>query len=376
MKCLLTLATLVLVLQLQAQKQYNASITYARKTSFENKADSIKYVNMNYGTDFLDMIMRPVKEKYLVKDDSILIYYYYRAEEVLKELELSTKGKLQRIDMVSGGIMDWKDYSIKKYKKFNSYKRLKSEDETILGRKCSAWISKRKNSWRKIWLADVDEKLPDTKDSQISMNNQLILKQVSFFKNGQRREKRAVSIEELPDINFSEIIKKNTEADIKWKYEPIPENKELNDVVIKVGELAPDVYYREVLGEGKKHLYESTQKSKYTMMEFWGTWCMPCLAATVKIKALRKKFNQEELSIISLNSRDKIESKIKGVIKKKGMNWQHGYATDKLISIFNDNRTYPRVVLIDQNNKVLLIGNPHRDLEEIEQIIRGDISKR
>ncbi len=376
MKYLLTFATFVLVLQLQAQQHFNASITYARKLTFENKADSIKYVEKYHGLDILDMIMGPVKEKYLVKDDSVLIYHYYRTEEILKELELSTKDNLQRIDMISGKIGDWKDFSYNTYKKFKSYKRLKSEDEIILGRKCKAWISKRKKSWRKIWLADVDQVLPDTKDSEIFMNNQLILKRVIFFKNSQRIEKRAVSIEELPDIKFSEIIKKNTEADIKWKYEPLAENSKLGDAVIKVGELAPDVYYREVLGEGTKHLYETTQKSKYTMMEFWGTWCMPCLAATVKIKALREKFNQDELSIISLNSRDKIEAKIKGVIKKKGMNWQHGYATDKLISIFNDNRTYPRVVLIDQNNKVLLIGNPHKDLEEIEQIIRGDISKR
>lgn len=92
MKYFLTIVSLFLVLQLQAQKQFNASITYARKTVFENKADSIKYVKMNYGTDIMDMIMQPVKEKYLVKDDSVLINYYYRSKEILKEMRLSTKG--------------------------------------------------------------------------------------------------------------------------------------------------------------------------------------------------------------------------------------------------------------------------------------------
>ncbi|MDE5422490.1 TlpA family protein disulfide reductase [Ancylomarina sp. DW003] len=375
MKYFLTIVSLFLVLQLQAQKQFNASITYARKTVFENKADSIKYVKMNYGTDIMDMIMQPVKEKYLVKDDSVLINYYYRSKEILKEMRLSTKGRLQIIDMVSGSTYDSKDWSYNKYKRFKSYKRIESEDETILGRKCTAWVSKRKKGWRKVWLTDVDGVLPKTKDAEIFINNQLVLKQVTFINNYQQREKLAVAIEVLPEVNFAEMIKKNTEADIKWKYEPITENNELNDNKIKVGETAPDVYYREVLENGTKHLYESTQKSKYTMLEFWGTWCMPCLAATPKIKALRDKFDIDQLSIISLNSRDKIEAKVKKVIKRKEMNWQHGYATDKLISIFNDNRTFPRVILIDQNNKVLLIGNPHKEIEKIEQIINGELGK-
>jgi len=376
MKLYFIIIAILIVGNLQAQEHFNASITYARKTTFINKADSIKCIESSFGADYQDMTMKSVKEKYLVKDDSVLIYYYYRAEEVLKEMYLSTKGNLQRIDMISGGVMDWKDYSYRKYKRLKSYKRIENEDKIILGHKCSAWLAKRKKGWRKIWLANINQTLPETKDSEIIMGNQLVLRQVTFIPNYQRRVKQAVSIDKLLVTKFAEIIKKNTEADIQWKYEPIVDNESLNDEVVKVGELAPDVCYREMFGDGTKRLYDTTQKSQYTMLEFWGTWCMPCLAATPKIKNLREKFNESELSIISLNTRDKIGEKIRRVIKKKGMNWEHGYSTKKLISIFNDNHTYPRVVLINKNNRVLLIGNPHEVVEEIEGIVSGTLSKK
>lgn len=375
MKLYLTIAVILLGFNLQAQEHFNGSITYAQQTTFVNKADSIECIERNFGTDYLDMIMRSVKEKYLVKDDSVLIYCYYRSEEVLKELYLSTKGNLQRIDMISGGVRDWKVYP-KKYKRLKSYRRIENEDKIILGFKCSAWVAKRKKGWRKIWLANVNQILPETKDSEIIMDNQLILRQVTFLPNYQQRVKQAVSIDKLPVTKFSEIIKKNTAADIQWKYAPIVANESLDDAVVKVGDLAPDAVYREMFGNGTKRLYETTKKSQYTMLEFWGTWCMPCLAATPKIKNLREKFNENELSIISLNTRDKIVEKIKGVIKKKGMNWEHGYSTKKLISIFNDDHSYPRVVLLDKNNKVLLIGNPHEVVEEIEGIISETLSKK
>ncbi|MGQ1910039.1 hypothetical protein ACT3CE_09650 [Marinifilum sp. RC60d5] len=56
------------------------------------------------------------------------------------------------------------------------------------------------------------------------------------------------------------------------------------------------------------------------------------------------------------------------------MNWKHAYATDKVITIFNENNRFPHAVLIDKDNKVVLTGNPHQIVEEIEQIVSGEIS--
>jgi hypothetical protein len=41
------------------------------------------------------------------------------------------------------------------------------------------------------------------------------------------------------------------------------------------------------------------------------------------------------------------------------------------VKIFNDNRAFPKAVLLDQNNKVLFIGNPNVDIKKIEAIVAG-----
>lgn len=275
--------------------------------------------------------------------------------------------------MNSGRILDRKEYTPTKYQNIKNYKRIADEDEEICGYKCKAWILKSKNQWRKIWITKVDGILPKIIKSGINIDDNLILKEI---KNNYRYQniKYAVEINDLSGANFSELIKKNTTADIKLKYEPISENNTLNSESVKIGQIAPDIYYRRVFQADIINLYQTTQKSNYTMIEFWGTWCMPCLAATPKIKKLHDKFTRDELSIISFNTGDRIEEKVKDMIKRKAMDWEQAYSTQKIISIYNELGRYPTAVLINKNNEVILIGNPHEILDEVEKIVSGELS--
>lgn len=357
-------------LQLSAQDVFTGSITYKCKVKYDNKEDSLQI--LDYPPNFLDILMGSVKEIYHLKKDSTLVQRFYGDKGSFNDMILSTRKKVTNIDVVAGRSIRWNKSVSGKYRKLSSYKRLPEEDQVILGKKCQAWKSETKHNWRKVWLtSEVSENWPKVKDVRMVVDDQLILKEVFYVKNSKTYEWEAVSIDNIAVNNISGFIKKHTEADVKSKYKPIAKNSHLKETKLAIGVIAPDIYYREVFGDGMKHLYETTQKSKFTMIEFWGTWCGPCLAATPKIKKLREKFKESELSILSMNTSDRIEAKIKKIIKDKGMNWEHGYSTDKFVKIFNDNRSFPRAILLDHNNKVLFIGNPNVDIEKIEAIVDG-----
>lgn len=372
MKYIIFLFFLQLGFNSYSQDYYKGTLNYNNSLSFNKASDSIKYFEnwKKYSPEVLQVFTIPASEKYLVNKDTVLIYQFSKENSSAHSILISSKRKLEKLDVTSGHIGKWGDFSPKKYLNFNSYKRIADEDEIILQKKCLAWLSTSKNGLRKVWLTDISERVPSTEGSHIFLDGKLILKQVTVI-NGRIITKQIANIGALSESNFGKIISAHNKIDIKSKYLPIAENSKFKDKALKKGDFAPNLHYRNIFENKLSSIYESTQKSKFTIIELWGTWCVPCLLATEKIKLLRKKFNSEQLRIISLNCKDRKAEKVKAVIEKKNMKWEHGYTTKKLTSVFNKERSYPRLVILDHNNKVLFIGNPQTDIDEIESIISG-----
>ena len=57
------------------------------------------------------------------------------------------------------------------------------------------------------------------------------------------------------------------------------------------------------------------------------------------------------------------------MIAKKQMDWTHGYSTEKLLKVFNRKDTYPRLVILNNENEVLFMGNPQVDFDKIKEIL-------
>ncbi|NOU61886.1 TlpA disulfide reductase family protein [Marinifilum caeruleilacunae] len=376
MKFYLSLLLLVSILNVKAQKHFEGSVTYNFDVKYLSKADSLYTDSLikERGFIFRTFFLPPTQSVHIIKKDTVMVQDYFDDHTSPHTVYITSKNEYKTLDMNSGKLRDRKEYTKSKYRNIKKYIRIRNEDEVICGYNCKAWKIKSKNGWNKVWLAETDQVLPSTVKAGISLDNKLILKQIRHY-NGKKEEvKYAVEMDGLPAYDFSGFVATNTGTNIKEKYEPIAQNNTIEDMPVKVGQKVPNVYFRQVFKNELANLYQTTAQSNYTMIEFWGSWCLPCLAATPKIKKLRDKFTKQELSIISLNTRDKMEEKVKNLITKKEMNWQHAYSTKKIVSIFNKQGKYPTAVLIDKNNMVVLIGNPHLILEEVERIVGGELS--
>lgn len=90
---------------------------------------------------------------------------------------------------------------------------------------------------------------------------------------------------------------------------------------------------------------------KYTYVEFWGTWCKPCIQIIPEIQSLKQSYG-EKVNIISVDYYDNDMERVKEYIVKYKMHWDHLVGNKALIREFA-NPSYPCGVLFDPNGNLV-----------------------
>lgn len=121
-------------------------------------------------------------------------------------------------------------------------------------------------------------------------------------------------------------------------------------------------------------------KGKVVMIDFWATWCGPCMAEVPHIADAYKKFSGEGLEVLGVTIDKKGDaSKVKQTISNKSMSWVHIHDADSAIANIYKVTSIPRALLVDGDTGLILAeGNSLRgkQLEEtIEKAIQAKKKK-
>lgn len=111
--------------------------------------------------------------------------------------------------------------------------------------------------------------------------------------------------------------------------------------------------------EGKEHKFsDMVQKGRYTMVDFWASWCGPCRAAIPHVRELHEKYG-DKLGVIAMSVDEDPEAWAKAMEQEK-MDWtQLRVAKEnfKDVTTAYNFSGIPFMVLIDGEGKIVFAGH-------------------
>lgn len=119
---------------------------------------------------------------------------------------------------------------------------------------------------------------------------------------------------------------------------------------VLIGDYAPDFSATTVDGKPFKL---SDLRGKYVLLNFWGTWCMGCIAELPDIKDVKLFYGGKDFEIVSI-ANEFTQTNVKSFIDSMRMPWTHiaeYNPGDNSIKMLYGIDTWPSTFLIDKNGK-------------------------
>ncbi|MGL5637664.1 MAG: TlpA family protein disulfide reductase [Bacteroidales bacterium] len=137
---------------------------------------------------------------------------------------------------------------------------------------------------------------------------------------------------------------------------------------ISKGNPAPDFTLVSINGE-KFSL--SDFKGKWVVLDFWGSWCAPCLNGMPQMKSMYDKY-KGKLEIIGVACKDN-DDKWRKAVKNNELNWTQLFGDDS-VHIDYAIEAYPTKIVIDPTGTIVYkaVGETTGFYEEVDKVMKCD----
>jgi len=129
-------------------------------------------------------------------------------------------------------------------------------------------------------------------------------------------------------------------------------------ITLKVGSVLPDIFLQPL--EQQAILISSLNK-KVILINFWASWCPPCLIELPSLVRLRDAYHERGFEVIAINVDDNPEKMIPRFKAEKKLTFPLFYDIDQKISALLEVQALPLTVIIDQQRRILYFETGERD---------------
>ena len=141
----------------------------------------------------------------------------------------------------------------------------------------------------------------------------------------------------------------------------------LTDGLLSVGTKAPAW---SLPSNHNKEIKLNDLKGKVILLDFWGTWCVPCLKAMPDIQFIYEKFKDQPVEVIGVSVETEKKADPAAYIKKKGYTYTivlDGHKITKDYKVVQ----YPSIYIIDKTGTII-----HAEHSGNREEFKEDLIKR
>lgn len=120
-----------------------------------------------------------------------------------------------------------------------------------------------------------------------------------------------------------------------------------------------------------KPIGKDTLKGKIVVLDFWATWCPPCVREIPGYVQLQKKYADKGLVIVGLSVDQKGAAVVEPFAKKNAVNYPLALVSPEIIETFGGIESIPTTFLIDREGNVRHRKVGAMETEEYEKLIKS-----
>jgi thiol-disulfide isomerase/thioredoxin len=132
-----------------------------------------------------------------------------------------------------------------------------------------------------------------------------------------------------------------------------PDSRAVDSAAV-IGRTAPEVSLAWLDGEGVGSLADL--RGRVVLLEFWRTWCGPCLAQVPHLNDLHDRYEEDGLTIVGVTNQD--EALVRSKVVETGMAYPVALVTGEEADRAYGITAVPRAFLIDRQGALVWVGHP------------------
>lgn len=143
---------------------------------------------------------------------------------------------------------------------------------------------------------------------------------------------------------------------------PVPVAKDSASPLVPVKRLMPSFEAVTLAGDS---LTSKDVQGKVLLVDFWGTWCAPCVAAVPGLRSLSRRMEKEPFVLLSVST-DPDEKTLRDFVTEHQMTWPQVWDERHQLARKFRVEGYPTYILVNHEGEIIYLVRGWREAVERE----------